>query len=417
MSSILRGRPLFERLQAGIDAAAAAGRPLGLLLLSIEGLGRFGILHGHLRAEALVELVRLRAQAVMRPDDTVLRLGPGEFLILLNSLSEPAMAALAATRLLREFELAQQLDGQPLRVQVAIGIATSPEHGRDADHLYRHAEAALALARGSADRLAISPARDFSLDVDPAALRDAIHGGALTVDLQPFLDLRTNRIAGAEALARWHDPGQGAVSPSLFVELAETSGLVADLTRWSVNATFKHIADARRLGIALPVSINLSAVAFVERGLVEHLSDALSLWDVDPGEVTIEVTETAIIADLERGAHILSRLGELGVGIAIDDFGVGNSSFAYLREFPATELKMDRSFVTGMLSSPRSTRLVEAMIHFAHHLDIRVVAEGVEDAATLEALRALDCDVVQGYLIGRPVPAAEFIASLAGVMP
>lgn len=410
---MLRGQPLFDHLQARIDATAAEGRPLGMLLLAVEGLSRFAILHGHLRAEALVAHVQLRAKDALRPGDELLRLGPGEFVVLLPGLQESTQATLAATRLLREFELPQQLDGQPLRVQVAIGIATAPEHGSDADRLYRHAEAALAIARESADRMAVSPLRDFTVGVDPASLREAIQAGLLTLHFQPFWDLRAGRIVGAEALARWTDPRIGTVPPALFVELAETSGLVADLTRWSVNATLKHVADARRAGRRLPVAINLSAVAFAERGLVEHLSDALQVWDVDPADVTIEVTETAIIADLERGAHILRRLGAAGVGVSIDDFGVGNSSFAYLRDFPATELKMDRSFVTGMLLHARSTRLVEAMIAFAHHLDIRVVAEGVEDDATLQMLASLGCDVAQGYAIGRPVPAADFIATLS----
>jgi EAL domain-containing protein (putative c-di-GMP-specific phosphodiesterase class I) len=185
--------------------------------------------------------------------------------------------------------------------------------------------------------------------------------------------------------------------------------MIGELTRWSINAILQHATRARDAGLHLPVSINLSAGAFAERGIVEHVVGALGLWGVDPAAVVIEVTETAIISDLDRGAKLVSRLADAGVGISIDDFGVGNSSFAYLRDFPATELKIDKSFVTPMTVDERSLKLVKAMIDFSHHMDVRVVAEGVEKPETLDRLRELGCDLAQGWLVGRPEPAAEFI--------
>jgi len=248
--------------------------------------------------------------------------------------------------------------------------------------------------------MSLAPPRDATPLISPADLREAIEGGQLEVYFQPIWDLRAARITGAEALARWQHPRLGPISPAQFVAMAETSGMIAELTRWSVNASLQHAVEARRAGLRLPVSINLSAVAFAERGLVEHLLDALKLWGVPARDLVIEVTETAIISDLDRGAHILDRLSDEGVRVSIDDFGVGNSSFAYLREFPATELKIDRSFVTGMIQNPRSAQLAKAMIDFAHHLGMQVVAEGVEDKATLGKLAELDCDYAQGYVLG-----------------
>ena len=162
----------------------------------------------------------------------------------------------------------------------------------------------------------------------------------------------------------------------------------------------------------MPVSVNLSGGALADRGLVDQVLSALSLWSLPPSDLVVEITETAIVGDLERGAHLLGALHAAGVRVAIDDFGVGNASFAYLRQFPASELKIDRSFVTGMLGDFRAQQLVKAMIDFSHHLGIRVVAEGVEDRATLQALAAMDCDYAQGYAVGRARPAAEFIADL-----
>ena len=276
----------------------------------------------------------------------------------------------------------------------------------------RSAEAALSLAEHSADRMSLAPPRDATPLISPADLRDALHTGQLEIHFQPIWDLRAARITGAEALARWTHPRLGPISPAQFVAMAESSGMIAELTRWSVNASLQHAVEARKAGLRLPVSINLSAVAFAERGLVEHLLDALKLWGVPPRDLVIEVTETAIISDLDKGAHILDRLAAEGVRVSIDDFGVGNSSFAYLREFPATELKIDRSFVTGMVQNARSAQLAKAMIDFAHHLGMQVVAEGVEDKATLGKLAELDCDYAQGYVLGHAKPAAQFVAAM-----
>lgn len=407
------GTTLLATLQPQVAASVASGRPLGLLMLGLQGLRQFNIQNGYDSGEKLVAKVQSLVQAALRPGDRVFQVGPGDFAVLLPVIQDGKHAMLAASRLLRQFEQTLEVNGRPVLASVAVGIAVCPEHGIDADGLCRHAEASLALAMVSADRMAMSPPQVFDSGIEPADLREAIQSGHLGIHFQPLWDLREGRVAGAEALARWQHPQRGAISPAIFVPMAESTGMIAELTRWSINASLQHAVDARNAGIRLPVSINLSAVAFAERGLVEHLVGALRLWGVPADDLVIEVTETAIIADLDKGARILDRLSAEGVRVSIDDFGVGNSSFAYLREFPATELKIDRSFVTGMLANERSLQLVKAMIDFAHHLGIRVVAEGVEDLATLQRLAELDCDHAQGYAIGHARPASEFIAALA----
>ena len=408
----LRGAELLAHLQPYVRGSLRKGEPMALLRMSLLGSRAFNIQHGPAVADELAARMQAQAQAALRPGDEVIALGANDFVVFLPTVSDGNHALLAAARLLRQFEQALELDGRPVMTPVAVGVAVTPDHGDDAESLCRSAEAALALAESSADRMSLAPPRDATPLISPSDLRDAIHAGQLEVHFQPIWDLRAARITGAEALARWTHPRLGPISPAQFVAMAETSGMIAELTRWSVNASLQHAVEARKAGLRLPVSINLSAVAFAERGLVEHLLDALKLWGVPPRDLVIEVTETAIISDLDRGAHILDRLAGEGVRVSIDDFGVGNSSFAYLREFPATELKIDRSFVTGMVQNARSAKLAKAMIDFAHHLGMQVVAEGVEDKATLGKLAELDCDYAQGYVLGHAKPAAQFVAAM-----
>ena len=409
---MIRGSTLFELMQPHVAASLGEHRALGVLMLSVQGLRQFNIQHGYESGERLVARVRALVTEALRPGDVVAQVGPGDFIVMLPGIRDGNHALLAASRLLRQFEQTLDVNGRPVLATVAIGAAVCPEHGETPDALCRQAEAALIEARTSSDRMAISPAPLLSGAIEPAELREAIAGGQLEMQLQPIWDLKAGRICGAESLARWQHPVRGAVSPAVFVAMAESSGMIAEFTRWSINASLQHAVEARRRGLDIPISINLSGAAIAERGMVEHLVGALALWSVPSDAVVIEVTETSIIADFEKGADILGRLSGEGVMISIDDFGVGNASFAYLREFPATELKIDRSFVTGMLGNVRSMQLVKAMIDFAHHVGLRVVAEGVEDRSTLLRLAELECDHAQGWIIGHPKPAAEFFDAL-----
>jgi diguanylate cyclase (GGDEF)-like protein len=410
---MIRGSQLFELMQPHVLASVGRQQPLGVLMLGLQGLRQFNIQHGYEAGERLVAKVHSLVQSALRPGDIVAQVGPADFIVLLPDIRDGNHALLAAARLLRQFEQTLDVNGRPVLASVAIGAAVCPEHGDSPDALCRQAESALANARASADRMAVSPAPMASGAIEPADLRDAIVSGQLQMHLQPIWDLRAGRVAGAESLARWEHPTRGPISPALFVPMAESTGMIAEFTRWSINSSLQHAVQARDAGLDLPISINLSAAAIAERGVVEHLLGALRLWGVPAGAVVIEVTETSIIADFDKGADILGRLNAEGILISIDDFGVGNASFAYLRQFPASELKIDRSFVTGMLSNVRSMQLVKAMVDFAHHLGMRVVAEGVEDRSTLQRLAELECDSAQGYVIGRSRPAAELIAELS----
>jgi len=263
-----------------------------------------------------------------------------------------------------------------------------------------------ALHRG--DQYAFYQPQDAQIEIVHEELRDAIETNRLRAYFQPVWDLQNHRVAGVESLARWTSERHGKVSPANFVLFAEQSDLILALTRWSINATLRHAAPLRGEQ-ALTFAINFSPRVFSKPGIVEQLMDALDIWGIAPTSVIAEVTETALVNDLELSLRVLGRLRDRGVGIAIDDFGTGYASIAYLRKFPATELKIDQSLIADVSGDVQTAKLVRAIVNMSHHMDLTVVAEGVEDQATQDLLVDMGCDYGQGYHLGRPEPAADFV--------
>ena len=388
---------------------AQEGSVLAVMLVRIRRFREFNIHFGYADGDRLVAAVGELALRALRPVDEIIQIGACDFAVLLPGLNNPEHATLAAARMVRMLQDPVAIGDRAVLVGTAVGVALSPDHGDTPDHLFRCAERAYLQAVDSIDRFAVFCRPEGELDLGHDELHEAIFNNRLEIYLQPLRDLRSGGIAGVESLARWTSPRWGPVEPSAFIALAEQTGLIAPLTRWSFNNSLHHCAQARRLGLDLPFSINLSPRVFPERGLVEQILGALRIWDIPPESVILEVTETSVMDDPELSAALLRRLRDGGLRIAIDDFGVGHSTFAYLQHIPATELKIDKSFVIDMHGNPRNARLVCAMIELAHSLELEVVAEGVETEDTLQALMEMGCDYAQGYLIGRPQPAAEFV--------
>ena len=228
--------------------------------------------------------------------------------------------------------------------------------------------------------------------------------------LQPVVDLKTGRVVGAESLARWNSPRHGEVEPAEFVQFAERSDLIWALTRWSINATLRHAATFR--GRDITFAINLSTRVFTKPGLVEQLLDALQIWGLPPSAIVAEITETALVNDLDMTVRVLHRLRDQGMRIAVDDFGTGYSSIAYLRRFPATELKIDKSLVGAIHNdTARTAKLVQAVINLVHQMDLLAIAGRHRGPGLLQdMLTQMGCDLAQGYHLGRPEPAADFVA-------
>jgi EAL domain-containing protein (putative c-di-GMP-specific phosphodiesterase class I)/GGDEF domain-containing protein len=403
-------RELIEASDRAI-ADGLAGALVGMMHVHVRRLRQVAIALGHPVAAALPGAVESRLRASLRTSDRVFQIGHGEFMVLLPQLLSPGHAELAAQRLLREFEHPMQVAGRPLEAVIAIGLAWSPEHATDADGLSRRATGALesALAGGRRLDLARGIGED-SLLVDD--LRTALVNNDLAVEFQPIIALADRRVAAVEALARWHCPRRGSVPPQRFVPVAEQGGLAAEFTRWTLHAGLREYAELQRVTPGIRCAINLSPRAFAEAGLVEQVVAALAIWGVPAQNVVLEVTETAVIEDPEASAQALRGLRDAGLGIAIDDFGKGYSSFTYLRHFPATALKIDQSFVSAIARDARAHRLVASMIELAHGLGIEATCEGVEDAETVGILQEMGCDYAQGYYLGRPTTREHLMVAL-----
>jgi len=402
-----------ERIFAAIDALiqnpAGIDARFAVLMLRVHGLREVSLRCGYERGEQAETAVLAQIEQTLRPIDQVFHAGDDRFAVLLPAMRNDNHAVLAAARLMHAFEPPLDVGSSPWFARPVIGIALHPEHGNSADPLCRSAELAQQEAWRRGEPYALHQAAGAPPEIHYEKLRDAIEANRLHAYFQPIWNLQNGRLAGAESLARWQSPHHGEIAASDFVPFAERNGLISALTRWSINATLRHAAAALQTAPGLSFAINFSPRVFSQPGVVEQLVGALEIWGVPPHAVIAEITETALVEDLETSMQVLRRMRDHGVRIAIDDFGTGYASFSYLRRFPATELKIDMSLVTGMLHDARMTKLVRAMIDMAHHLDMAAIAEGIEDQATQELLTGIGCDFGQGYHLGRPQPARDFV--------
>jgi predicted signal transduction protein with EAL and GGDEF domain len=359
--------------------------------------------------------VAARLRGALREDDMVARLGGDEFAILLPDVRSVADADAAARRVRQLFVPPFMLGDLALHVDTSIGVACLPDHADDASSLMRMADVAMYTAK--THRLGVSVYSPEEDDSSPARLvllgdlhRALSVEDELELHYQPKIDLRTGRTVGLEALMRWRHPTRGMLPPDLFVPLAEQSGLIHDLTRYALGVCVAQLAAWRdEGGEPVPVAVNLSAHDVTSPAVVEVIEGLLARYDVPPALLEVEITETALVTDPSRVVPVLQRLGDTGVRVSIDDFGIGNTSISQLRDLPVHGLKIDRLFVADLGADGRrgSEVVVKAMVDLAHSFGLEVVAEGVEDDGTAEALRRLTVDQAQGYLYSRAVPAAR----------
>jgi diguanylate cyclase len=405
-------RMLGDRLERAIADHASAGTTVGLALLDIDRFKDINDSLGHDRGDELLQQVALRLRDAMRQDDVVARLGGDEFAILLPDVRSVADADAAARRVRQLFVPPFQLGDLALHVDTSIGVACLPDHAEDAGSLMRMADVAMYTAK--THRLGVSVYSPEEDDSSPArlVLLGDLHR-ALSVDdelqmhYQPKIDLGTGRTIGLEALMRWRHPTRGMLPPDLFIPLAEQSGLIHDLTRYALRACVAQLADWSRDRVPVPVAVNLSAHDVTAQDVVEVIEDLLALHAVPVELLEVEITETALVSDPSRVVPVLHRLGEIGVRVSIDDFGIGNTSISQLRDLPVHGLKIDRLFVADLATTGKrgSEVVVKAMVDLAHSFGLQVVAEGVEDETTADALRRLTVDQAQGYLYSPAVPA------------
>lgn len=369
---------------------------------------------GYEASDALGGVIADGIEAILRPGDSGCRVGDGEFAVFLGRLLSDNHALLAASRVQRMLREEIQLEGRHWPLDVAIGVAHAAGSTTDPEQLMRQADRASQRALSTRMPVERYVAPHPHEDIPKDALREAILGNRMQVWLQPIWDLRQRRMIGVESLARWLDSKYGLVSPGDFVPLAERTGLIGDFTRWCLNATLRHTFELRKLRPDIHVGINFSPRLFVEDDIVEQVHGALAIWNVPHDAVMLEVTEGETMQNPERSAMMLGRFHASGIAVALDDFGMGHSSFDYLRQYPVSALKIDQGFVRELGESDRARQLVRSMVDLARNLGITSIAEGVEDASTLHLLEGMGCDRVQGYHIARPQPADALLASLVG---
>ena len=377
----------------------------GHLHLALVEIANFAALRrslGLARADRLIAMVAARI-AALAPAASATPSRRDRVEVWLRDARLDAMAEVAAT-LRAGFDEPLAIDGETYAVQLSIGIAAAPGGQLDAVALVEKAEAELAAAYVAT---AAEPMGDDRLA--PGDLRAAMAEGQLFLQYQPKLHVRRQKIASIEALIRWHHPCHGLIMPNDFIPLAERSGDIGALTLWTLRQVIADQATLRRNGHDLPVFINMAGALLSDPSFVDQV---IALVEPSGAKLGIEITETSVIRDPTTAIRHLRRLADIGVAITIDDYGAGLSSLAYLKQLPATELKIDKLFVTELTSSHRDPLIVRSTIDLAHALEMEVVAEGVETAASLALLTVMGCDMVQGYLISRPLALEALLAFL-----
>jgi diguanylate cyclase (GGDEF)-like protein/PAS domain S-box-containing protein len=408
---------LHERLTAALEPARTDGRPLGLLILSLDRFREISNTLGHQNGDLIIQQLARRLGEELGGADRVARLRGDEFGILLPG-ADARLAQQVATKVLGALERPFMVVRLPIELSGSIGISLFPDHGDDAETLLRRADLAVLLAKRETGSCVV-----YSALCDPydprrlvllGELRRALEADELLLHYQPKVDLRTRAVVGAEALVRWQHPKRGMIRPDEFIPLAEKSGMIKPLTRWVLGVAVRQCRKWGQNGHSLPVSVNLSARNLQDPSLVSQITGLLEAERVSPEQLRLELTESAMMSDPARAADILRQLRGAGVEMAIDDYGTGYSSLAYLQTLPVSELKIDKAFVIGMDTNGNGkATIVRSTNDLGHNLGLTVVAEGVEDQHTLDLLGRYGCDGAQGYHIARPMSAEDLASWLA----
>ncbi|MEO8430231.1 MAG: EAL domain-containing protein [Acidobacteriota bacterium] len=401
---------LMERLNVCVGKARRAGRLLAVLFLDLDLFKTINDGFGHSAGDAVFQEVARRLALCVRDDDTVARIGGDEFVVLLPEIARAEDATVVARKLLEAVAQPFTTEGRRVDLTTSIGISVYPDDGQDAESLLRSADTAMSRAKSrgrnnfqlSIPELTEEAAQRLTLQ---AGLRQAIERQELVLHYQPVLSLSTGRIVEMEALVRWQHPEKGLIMPAAFIDVAEKAGMMVPLGDWVLGKAARQTRRWQTMGFPdLRIAVNLSPSQFHERNLVTGVQKALSDSGLQPETLELEITEGVAMEDADVTVANLLALRDLKVGVSIDDFGTGYSSLSYLKRFPVTTLKIDRSFVTDVVTNSADAGIVRAVVAMAHGLKLNVIAEGVETKEQFAYLRESGCDALQGYWFSRPLP-------------
>lgn len=414
----LPNRWLFRlQVNQALAQSKRSGKRVAALFLDLDDFKTVNDSFGHLAGDELLIQVSQRLRAVLRECDTLARLGGDEFGILLSELDSVDEAVTVAEKLLQSLDAPCQVQGQDVDAGGSIGLAFSPDDALDCDNLLRYAD----LAMYQAKRAGRGTYACYSAQLDQhahenmqmhARLKDAIHRGGLKLLYQPQVEVDTGNIVGAEALLRWTDEVLGEVSPSRFIPVAETTGLILPLSDWVLESACRQISVWSRAGTPMKVAVNFSAQQFRQRSLPDKVAAALQRTEAPARLLEIEITESIAMVQPNVAREQLEALVALGCTVALDDFGTGYSSLAYLKALPVSKLKIDRAFINDIPHDLNDVKISRSIIALAHSLGLTLVAEGVETEAQLEFLRNHGCESFQGWLYAKALDADEFTTRL-----
>jgi len=400
------------RASRHIADALREHRDLAVMIVRVRDVERLCASFGHLKATELIDEFHTGLSGIGRKNDAIERIGDRKFAVLLNGLTNRGHATLAARKIERIARQTRSRQDVLPDLRTDIGIVLCPMQGNDPHGLLRSAEIASLDGRRSKKPVCFFDEQSAQQLFDDWGLEQrlqaALESGDLSLHFQAKTCVSSGNVIGAEGLMRWHDPEFGPISPEVFIDLAEATGQIVELTEFAIQTACRRLSEWSDLLPNLRIAINITPSIVTSTDIIEVLKSATKIWNVSADRLTLEVTENALIEDPNLSHDVLTKIRELGCQVSIDDFGTGYSSLAYLKEIPADELKIDRTFVMGMLNDAGDYKIVEHTIGIAKSFGLSVVAEGIESEATLLELQKLGCDYAQGYYISKPLPAEKF---------
>ncbi len=410
LHDVLTGLPnralLKDRMQKTQQMAERNKQGFALLLMDLDRFKEVNDTLGHHVGDQLLQEFSKRIQRSTRESDTISRLGGDEFAVLLPDADEDDVRA-CLNRIMKYMADHHMVNEVRVDMQASIGVAYYPQHGRNPDELLQHADVAMYQAKRDNSGFAIYNPEEDSHSLRRlklmGELRTAIEQDQLHLVFQPILDLQSGKVAAIEALSRWDHPQLGPIPPDEFIPIAEQNGLIGQVSLYVIRESSRVVREFADAGYTVRVAVNISTQCLQSSTFPGHLEQITREAGIRSDQIELEITESTLMHDLSRAEYVLGQLHGMGIVLAIDDFGTGFSSLAYLQQLPVSKLKIDRSFVMHLMQNPGDQVIIRSVISLGHHLGCKVVAEGVEDQASLDFLQEIGCDLVQGYFLGRPL--------------